>query len=300
VASALTTFSDTLAGIVEAGGPGVIHVSGGRRPSSGVIWSADGVVLAAQHLLRRDEDVTVTLADGRELPATVAGRDPSTDLALLKVQATGLPVLDWREADGLKVGQLVVALGRPGRTVRARLGILSAVGQAWQAPGGSRIERYIEPDIEPAFGISGGPLVDAAGQVIGVNTAGLRRGLVLTIPTATVRRIADTLLTHGRIRRGYLGVAAQTVPVPPSLTQSVSQRAGLLVHAVEPDSPAERAGLLIGDLIVSIGGRPVHRPDQLMSLLTEDRIGATDRVQFVRAGQIREVQVTIGDRPAAA
>jgi S1-C subfamily serine protease len=136
--------------------------------------------------------------------------------------------------------------------------------------------------------------------VIGVNSAGLRRGLVLTIPTATVRRITETLLTHGRIRRGYLGVAAQAVPVPSALGQTVSQRAGLLVHGVEPGSPAERAGLMIGDLVLSIGGRPVHRPDQLLGLLTEDRIGATENVQVVRAGQIRDVQVTIGDRPAAA
>jgi S1-C subfamily serine protease len=300
VADVLTTFSDALAGVVEAAGPAVVRVSGGRRPSSGLVWSADGVVLASEHLLRRDEDITVTMGDGRELPATLIGRDPSTDLALLRVQGTGLPVLRWREADGLKVGQLALALGRPGRTVRARLGILSAVGQGWEATGGSRIERYIEADIEPAFGISGGPLLDTAGQVIGVNTAGLRRGLVLTLPTATVRRIADTLLTHGRIRRGYLGVAAQPVPVPSVLAQSVSQRAGLLIHAVEPGSPAEQAGLLIGDLVLSLGGRPVHRPDQLMAVLTEDRIGTTEKVQVIRAGQIRDVQVTIGDRPAAA
>jgi S1-C subfamily serine protease len=292
--------SDTLAGVVEAAGPSLVRVVGGRRPSSGVIWCADGVVLAAEHLVRRDDDITVGLPDGRELPAMLAGRDPSTDLALLRVQATGFPVLGWREADGLKVGQLVVALGRPGRTVRARLGILSAVGQGWQAPAGSPIERYIEPDIEPAFGISGGPLLDSAGQVIGFNTAGLRRGVVLTIPTTTVRRITDMLLTHGRIRRGYLGVAAQTVPVPSSLAQTVTQRAGLLVHAVEPGSPAERAAILIGDVILSIGGRPVHRPDQLLGLLTEDRIGATESVQLLRAGQIRDVPVTIGDRPAAA
>jgi serine protease DegQ len=123
---------------------------------------------------------------------------------------------------------------------------------------------------------------------------------VLTVPTATLRRVADALLTHGRIRRGYLGVAAQTVRVPSSLEQAANQRAGLLVHAVEQGSPAERAGLLIGDLVLSIGGRPVYRADELMGVLSEDRIGATERVRFVRAGQIQEVQVTIGDRPAAA
>jgi len=167
-------------------------------------------------------------------------------------------------------------------------------------PGGGRIDRYVEPDIEPAFGFSGGPLLDAEGRAIGLNTAGLRRGLVLTIPTATLRRVAGDLLAHGRVRRGYLGIAAQTVPVPAALEQAVNQRAGLLVHAVEQGSPAERAGMLIGDLVFSIGGRPVYRADELMGLLTEDRIGATESVRFVRAGKVQEVQVTIGDRPAAA
>ncbi len=298
--ASLTVVSDALAGAVEAAGPSVVRVSGGRRPSTGVVWSADGVVLTTEHAVRRDEDIVVTLGDDRELAATLVGRDPSTDLALLRVQASGLPVLGWRDTNGLKVGQVVLALGRPGRTVRARLGILSAVAQEWQVPGGSRIDRYVEPDIDPAFGISGGPLLDTEGWVIGMNTAGLRRGHVLTIPTATLRRVADVLLTHGRIRRGYLGVAAQTVPVPSTLAQTVDQRAGLLVHAVEPGSPAERAGFLIGDLVLSIGGRPVRRADELMMALTEDRIGATESVRFVRAGEIREVPVTIGDRPAAA
>jgi S1-C subfamily serine protease len=300
VSVSLTTFSDALAGVAETAGSAVVRVSGGRRPSSGVVWSADGVILTTEHAVRRDDDIVVALSDGRELAATLVGRDPGTDLALLRVQAGGLSELGWRETDGLKVGQVVLALGRPGRTVRARLGILSAVGQEWRVPGGGRIDRYVEPDIEPAFGISGGPLLDAEGRAIGLNTAGLRRGLVLTIPTATLRRVAGDLLAHGRVRRGYLGIAAQTVPVPAALEQAVNQRAGLLVHAVEPGSPAERAGMLIGDLVFSIGGRPVYRTDGLMGLLTEDRIGATESVRFVRAGTVQEVQVTIGDRPAAA
>jgi S1-C subfamily serine protease len=300
VSASLTTLSDALAGVAETAGPAVVRVSGGRRPSSGVVWSADGVILTTEHAVRRDDDIVVTLSDGRELAATLVGRDPGTDLALLRVQAGGLPVPGWRETEGLKVGQVVLALGRPGRTIRARLGILSAVGQEWRVPGGGRIDRYVEPDIEPAFGFSGGPLLDAEGRAIGLNTAGLRRGLVLTIPTATLRRVAGDLLAHGRVRRGYLGIAAQTVPVPAALEQAVNQRAGLLVHAVEQGSPAERAGMLIGDLVFSIGGRPVYRADELMGLLTDDRIGATESVRFVRAGKVQEVQVTIGDRPAAA
>ena len=300
MSASLTTLSDALAGVAETAGPAVVRVSGGRRPSSGVVWSADGVILTTEHAVRRDDDIVVTLSDGRELAATLVGRDPGTDLALLRVQAGGLPVPGWRETEGLKVGQVVLALGRPGRTIRARLGILSAVGQEWRVPGGGRIDRYVEPDIEPAFGFSGGPLLDAEGRAIGLNTAGLRRGLVLTIPTATLRRVAGDLLAHGRVRRGYLGIAAQTVPVPAALEQAVNQRAGLLVHAVEQGSPAERAGMLIGDLVFSIGGRPVYRADELMGLLTEDRIGATESVRFVRAGKVQEVQVTIGDRPAAA
>lgn len=292
--------SNELAAAVEAAGPSVVRVAGGRRPASGVIWSADGIILAAERVVRRDEDVAVTLADGRELAATVAGRDPSTDIAVLRVQAGGLPAPAWRDAADVKVGQLALALGRPGRTVRARLGILSAVGPEWQFPGGSRIDRYVETDIEPAFGISGGPLLDAEGRAIGMNTAGLRRGLVLTVPAATLRRVAETLLTHGRIRRGYLGVSAQTVPVPPALEPAAQQRAGLLIFGVEPGSPAERAGLLVGDLVLAVGGRPVYRTDELMTLLTEERIGATETVRFARAGQIREGQITIGDRPAAA
>lgn len=293
----MTAVSDALSGAVDAASAAVVRVSGGRRPATGVVWSADGVIVTTARVARRESELTVTLSDGSELAATLAGRDRSTDLAVLRVRASALPVARWRDADGLKVGQLVLALARPGRTMRARLGILSTVGQEWGVPGGSRIDRYIEPDIEPAFGISGGPLIDAEGRAIGVNTARLQRGTVLTIPTSTLRRVVDTLLAHGRVRRGYFGIAAQTVPVPAALESTVGGRAGLLVHEVEPGSPAERAGILIGDLIYSIGGRPVSRPDQLMGLLTEDRIGASEGVRFVRAGRLEEVQVTIGDRP---
>ncbi len=296
----LVTLSDSLAAAVEVAGPFVVRIAAGRRPATGLIWSADGVVLATDHSVRRDEDIVVTLSDGREVPATVAGRDAGTDLAVLRAQATGLPVPTWGEHEGLKVGHVVLALARPGRTVRARLGILSAVGQEWQSAGGTRIDRYIESDIEPAVGISGGPLLDAAGRVIGLNTTGLMRGTVLTIPAATVRRVADSLLAHGRIRRGYLGVATQTVRLPDALAQAANQRAGLLALSVEADSPAGRAGVMLGDLILSVAGQPVYRIDHLLGVLTEDRIGAQVPLRLARAGQIHDVSVVIGDRPAAA
>jgi S1-C subfamily serine protease len=300
VTDSLVTVSDGLAGAVEAADPFVARVAGGRRPATGLVWSADGVIVATEHTVRRDEDIVVTLGDGRELPATVVGRDPSTDLAVLRTQATGLPVPVWRDTDGLQAGQLVLALGRPGRTVRAWLGILSAVGHTWQIPGGTHIDRYLEPDIEPARGISGGPLLDAGGRVIGLNTTGLMRGTVLTMPSTTLRRVTEALLTYGRVRRGYLGVAAQAVLLPPALEQAAHQRAGLLVHAVEPDSPADRAGLMIGDLVLTVGGQPVRRPDELLELLTGDRIGAAVPIRLSRAGQIHEVQAVIIDRPAPA
>ncbi len=296
----LVTLSNSLASAVEAAGPFVVRIAWGRRPASGVIWSADGVVLAADHSVRRDEGIVVTLSDGRDVPAAVAGRDAGTDLAVLRAEATGLPVPPWYDHEGLKVGQLVLALARPWRTMRARLGILSVVGQEWQTAGGTQIDRYIESDIEPAIGVSGGPLLDAAGRVIGVNTVGLIRGAVLTVPTATLRRVTDSLLTHGRIRRGYLGVASQTVRLPDALAQAATQKAGLLVLSVEAGSPAGRAGVMLGDLILSVGGQPVQRTDQLLNVLTEDRIGTQVSIRLARGGQIHDVPVVIGDRQAAA
>jgi len=298
----LVMLSDRLAAAVEAANPFIVRVSAGRRPATGMIWSADGVVLSTDHSVRREEeeDVVITLSGGQEVSATLVGRDPGTDLAILRVQATGLPIPVWRDLEGLKVGHLVLALARPGRTVRARLGILSALGPDWQTSGGSRIDRYVESDVDPALGISGGPLVDASGRVVGLNTTGLVRGLVLTVPAATLRRVADTLLTYGRVRRGYLGLAAHTVRLPATLAQEANQTAGLLVLSVESDGPAARSGLMLGDLILSVAGQPVHRTDQLLGVLTEDRIGTPVLVRLTRAGQIQELPVVIGERASAA
>jgi S1-C subfamily serine protease len=226
----------------------------------------------------------------------LVGRDPTTDIAVLRVRDAAVKALRWGEPSSLKVGNLVVALGRPGRTVRATIGIVSVLGDAWQTPAGGRIDRYLEADVALYPGFSGGPLIDAAGNVHGINTAGLRRGGSLTVVTPTIRRVVEALVAHGRIRRGYLGIATQPVRLAPVLAERVQQRRGLLVMEVEPGSPAEQGGLLLGDTLLQVAGQPVRYPEELFGLLGGDRIGAPVSVRVLRAGAPQEISVTVGER----
>jgi S1-C subfamily serine protease len=224
---------------VERAGPSVVRVEGRRRgPSSGTVWSAGGLIVAAHHNLERDEDITIGLAGGQTATAQVVGRDPTTDLALLRAATEGLIVPDWREPDGLKVGHVVLALTRPGKTVRARLGIVHAFGEeGWRTPAGARIDRYIESDVDIKEAFSGGLLVDETGRAVGMNNAGLVRGASLALPIGTLRRVLDALATHGRIRRGLLGIGTIAVRLPAS---PLGPSTGLLVTAVQPDTPRPR------------------------------------------------------------
>ncbi|HLJ60907.1 MAG TPA: trypsin-like peptidase domain-containing protein [bacterium] len=299
MSNASETLSDLAAAAVEAGAPYVVRVDARRRPASGVVWSSDGLVVTADHVVHRDEGVMVGLPDGESVPATLVGRDPSTDLALLQIQTEGLAAAAWRDVDGARVGHVVLALGRPGRTVRATLGILSALGGSWRTPAGGEVDTYIETDAAPLPGFSGGALVDTAGRVLGVHTTGLVRGAVVTVPTVTVRRVVDALRAHGRIRRGFLGIATHAVPLPPLLRQQLGQRTGLLVFSIEQDGPAARAGVVFGDTIVALGGQPVRRVDDLWGLLGEGQIGTSVPLRVVRAGELRDLPVVPGERRSA-
>ena len=187
------------------------------------------------------------LPDGQTVSATLVGRDPTTDLAVLQAQAANLTPPTWAEPDDSQVGHMVLALGRPGQTVQATLGIISAQSEtSWRAPSGGRLDRYLQTDVVMYPGFSGGPLVNAAGHVVGLNTSALLRGVSLTVPAATLRRVVETLLTHGRIRRGYLGVSTQPVRLPDALAQQLGQETGLLLASVEPGSPADRGGAAAG------------------------------------------------------
>jgi S1-C subfamily serine protease len=296
--SALSDFSKDLAAIVEAGGRSVVRVEARRRiPSSGIVWSADGTVITAAHTVEREEEIRVGLPDGNAVPGTLVGRDPSTDLAVLRLEgASGLTPAPRGDTEGLRVGHLVMVLGRPGRTVRATLGILGALGDAWRTPGGVEIDHYLQPDVGFFPGISGGPLVDTSGRILGLYTVGLRRRTGVTIPSATIDRVSATLLAHGRIRRGYLGVEPRPVRLPADAERGAGQRTGLLLLSVERDGPAQKAGLMVGDILLAFDGRDVPMPQDLLVVLTGESVGRAVPVRLLRGGEVRELTVTIGER----
>lgn len=293
----LSGLSAGLAGVVETLSSSVVGVEAGRRGrGTGVVWSADGLVVTADHVVPHDDGIQVRLGDGRQIDATFVGRDATTDVALLRIRDAALTVPNWGEPASLRVGNLVLALGRPGRTVRATFGIVSVLGEAWQTPAGGRIDRYLEADVRLYPGFSGGPLIDAGGHVLGLNTAGLRRGGSLTVVSQTVRRVVETLVAHGRIRRGYLGIATQPVRLAQAVAEQAQQRQGLLVLGVEPGSPAERGALLLGDTLLAVAGQPVRYPEELFAVLSADRIGTSVPARILRAGAVVELLLPVGER----
>lgn len=294
----LSNLSDALAGIVESAGQSVVRIEARRRLSaSGIILSADGVLVTAHHAVEREDHITVGLPDGQTAAATFVGRDPTTDLAVLRITATDLVPASLAPADDLRVGHLVLALGRPGRTVQSTMGIVSALGESWQTSAGGTIDRYLQTDVVMYPGFSGGPLVDMKAQVRGLNTSALLRGISLVVPTATIQRVVETLLAHGRMRRGYLGVGTQPVRLPSAIAHELDQATALLVMSVNPGSPAEKGGLLLGDVIIRLDGQPVRHMDDLLALLSEERIGVAVPIGIVRGGHLHEVTVVIGERP---
>ncbi|MDR7495892.1 MAG: S1C family serine protease [Armatimonadota bacterium] len=293
----LADLSRSLEALVETGGASVVRVEARRSlAASGVIWASDGLIVAADHAVEREEGVRVGLPDGAAVPAVVVGRDPSTDVALLRAEATGLASPRWGDAASARAGRLVLGLGRPGRTIRATLAVVSAAADRWETPGGGVLDRYVEIDGRPHPGFSGSLLVDASGGALGMTTSGLLRRAMLAVPASTLGRVAEALLAHGRIRRGYLGVGAQPVRLPPAARQAYGQDAGLLVLSVEPGSPADQAGVMLGDVVLGLGSDRVHDVHDLLRALQAERIGTRMPLRILRAGAARELAVVIGER----
>jgi S1-C subfamily serine protease len=291
-----TELSAVTAAAAETAGRAVVRVEGRRRgPSSGIAWSADGVIVAAHHNVEWDEDIAVGLGDGSTARANVVGRDATTDVVVLRAAIGGLAVPEWA-AETPKVGHLALALTRPGRTVRASLGIVHALGDEWRTPAGGRVDRYLQTDIGLQPGFSGSLLVDLAGRALGMNNAGLVRGTSLALPPATLRRVVEALVAHGHVRRGFIGIGTIPVRLPAAFEKVAGQPTGLLVTSVAEESGAGRAGLLLGDVIVAVAGKGVSGPGDLLPFLEEDRVGRSLAVRIVRAGEPRELAVTVGAR----
>jgi len=288
--------SNDLAEVVERGGTSVVRVESSRAPGSGVVWSADGVIVAASHSVEGDEAIEVGLPDGSTTPGTLIGRDPTTDVAALRISTSELAVPSWVDPSMIKVGHLVLALSRPGRSVRASLGIVSVRGEAWRTPSGGRLDHYVQTDLARHPGFSGGLLVGAGGEALGLNTTGLLRGATLAVTGSTLRRVVEALVAHGQVRRGFLGIGTYPVRLPAALEKEAGQPVALMLVSVEPGSPADKAGLRLGDALLTFAGQALRHPSDLLGLLDAERIGAEVTVRLLRAGELREVALTVGTR----
>jgi S1-C subfamily serine protease len=285
-----------MADAVERVSPSLVLVNGRQRqPASGLVYAQD-LVLTADHVLEREEDLTIETHDKRTLPAQFAGRDLTTDLAVLRVANLGVEAAKVSE-DTARVGQLVMAVGRaPNDGPMASSGVISVIGGPLRTGRGVVLERYIRTDAIPYPGFSGGPLIDMQGAVIGILTTGLVNGIALAIPMDIATNIADTLVKQGYIKRGYLGISSQLVRLPDAQRAGRTQEHGLLIVKVDENSPAQHGGLMIGDILVALDGHAITDSEDLQMLLTGDRVGKAIPVDVIRGNALRTLQVTVGQR----
>jgi S1-C subfamily serine protease len=289
----LVELSNALADAANQAGESTVLVNARRRiPASGVAFSKD-LILTANHVVERDDDINIALPDGTEIPATVAGRDRGSDLALLKLESAAATPAEMKKSPA-RIGQIVLALGRPSADgIQASLGTVSAITGPLRTRHGGAIERFIRTDSIPYPGFSGGPLVAPDGTVLGINTSGLTRGSAITIPADIASKTAETLAEHGHIRRGYLGIRSQLVELPSGEEEQIT---GLLVVGVEKGSPAAKGGLLVGDILVGVSGTAVSHHDELFALLTGEVVGKSTPIDVIRGGQPQTVNVVVGER----
>jgi S1-C subfamily serine protease len=285
-------------------GPGHGPGPGGSGPGgsgSGFIFTPDGFILTNSHVVHGADEINVTLSDGRAFPARLVGDDPDTDLAVLDIDAHGLPCAAFGDSNNIQVGQLVVAIGNPyGFQYTVTAGVVSNLARSFRSRTGRLIDNIIQTDAALNPGNSGGPLVDARGSVVGVNTAIISgaQGICFAIPSATAQYVASRLIRDGRIRRSSIGVAGQDVPLHRRVVRyyRLAEDTGVMVVGVEPGSPAARAGLVEGDVIVEADGRPVRHIDDLHKLMTEERVGVPVTFTVIRRTEKVDVVVTPAEK----
>ena len=297
----LVTLSENMADAVERATGSLVTVSARRRmPATGIVWTDDGLIVTANHVVERDEEIRVGLADGNEAAAELVGRDPSTDIAVLKVEGASLTPAT-KASGAARPGHLVLAVGKPfSHSAMVALGAVSLIHETMRTHAGGAIEGGIHSDVTMYPGFSGGPLINAAGEVLGMNSSGIGREMAVTIPHAVVDRVVATLREKGRISRGYLGVALQPVRIPEAIQSELEgdQEVGLMVIGVEEDSPAAAAGMLLGDTLVRLGDEATDDVRGRHASLGPDSVGAEYPATVVRAGELVNLQVTVGERQA--
>jgi S1-C subfamily serine protease len=302
ISSTWRALSHESASAIEKVGRSVVAVHARRRiPASGVHWRP-GIVVTTAHTLEREEEITVTLPSGHSAGATLAGRDPSTDLAILKLEGPNLPVAELGDITTLKVGYLVLAAGRTSEGgSRASLALVGVVGPAWQTWSGGLLDHTVRLDrnLHPNF--SGGPAVDDQGRMLGINTSALSRYATVVIPASTVERVAAELEQKGHIGRGYLGLGMQPVRLPRKLRESLklSSETGIMIMRVEPEGPADRAGIMLGDVLVALDASPVRDIDDVQHCLSGEQIGKPVKASIIRGGTLAELDIAVGERPRA-
>jgi S1-C subfamily serine protease len=296
----LIELSNALAQTTELAGASAVAIhTEPRGSSSGVIWRA-GIIVTAEHALRRDEEIQVTTPDGRVVAAELAGRDASTDLAVLKCAETTASAAKFDAAESLKPGHLTLVVGRTRASGPvAALGVVSLVAAERRSWTGASLTPYVRLDVGLQPTAVGGAVVDAQGQIVGIATPRFARFGAIIIPAPHVNRVVDTLLEKGRIPRGYLGVGLQTVRLPDALRNSLQrkEKTGAILLEIEPGGPAHRAGMLIGDILVSLAGQPIARFEDVQSHLQSENIGKSLTAKIVRGGAVQDVSIAVAERP---
>jgi S1-C subfamily serine protease len=292
----LIAFSEQSAQLVArvAGGIVAVH-GGGRYPASGIHWRP-GVIVTAEEVLERDDDIGVVLPGGRKVTATLVGRDPSTDVAVLRFAPDGMPAVETADAASLRPGNVVLVVGGYDGAPIASLGIVAFVGGAWHSMRGGTIDSLLRLDLALSPAAEGGALIDGEGRVLGMAVTGPRRR-VLAIPKSTIDRSVDQLLAKGHVSRGYLGAGLQPVRLPRQAGGTGESKRGVLVASIDPDGPGARHGLLVGDIITTWSGKPVERVREVMRLLGPESPGTSVDLQLLRGGAPATISVVIGERP---
>lgn len=294
-----SSFSQELAGAAEKAGVSVVTVRARHRiPSSGIFWRK-GVIVTADHAIRPDAEISILVSEDKKISATLAGRDPSTDVAILKLDDdSGLKAPQFAAASSLRLAHFVLALGRTrtGNLV-ASAGIIGGLSGPYRTWRGGQVDQNIRLSLELYPGFSGGPLINTEGQVIGMNTA-IGHGRPITIPAATIDRVVDELLAKGYIARPYLGVAMQPVTLPESQRGKLNAAGGLMVVHIESGGPADKAGIVLGDVIVELQGKAATDLRNLTDSVASGRVGDSVGLKIARAGELKEVAVKLGERPA--